>query len=176
MEYKEMQGDLIELALKGLYDVVCHGCNCYCNMGAGIAVKFKEVFGADKFKLEGGSYRGDFNKLGQIDYGRVMVNIRRGILISPLQQEMMTLDDDDYKEFTVVNCYTQYGPGVSGHYGIPLDYDALRLCMRKLNREFKGKHIALPKIGGGLAKGDWNTISSIIKQELKDCKVTILML
>jgi O-acetyl-ADP-ribose deacetylase (regulator of RNase III) len=34
---KYVDGDLIKLALKGEFDVIVHGCNCFCQMGAGIA-------------------------------------------------------------------------------------------------------------------------------------------
>jgi O-acetyl-ADP-ribose deacetylase (regulator of RNase III) len=47
--------------------------------------------------------------------------------------------------------------------------------MRKINSIFSGKHIGLPQIGAGLAGGDWNKIKKIIQDELKDCKVTIVI-
>jgi len=55
-----------------------------------------------------------------------------------------------------------------------LDYDALRMCMRKINHEFPGRKIGLPKIGCGLAGGDWNIVQGIIEDELHDCDVTIV--
>lgn len=136
-------------------------------MGAGIAVLFKTVFGADKLRLESPSFKGDYNKLGQIDYGSITVGKDYIHKIGSVQEEMV-----EAKKIMVVNCYTQY------HYGgqIPLDYDALRLCMRKLNHTFKGKHILSPKIGCGLAGGDWNVVKEIIKKELKDCNITIVTL
>ena len=44
-----------------------------------------------------------------------------------------------------------------------------------MNHIFKGKHIGLPKIGSHLAGGDWEIIKDIIKEELKDCKITIVI-
>jgi hypothetical protein len=41
---------------------------------------------------------------------------------------------------------------------VALDYEALTLCMRKINYTFTGKHIGLPMIGCGLAGGDWNIV------------------
>jgi hypothetical protein len=38
--------------------------------------------------------------------------------------------------------------------------------MRQVKAKFSGSMIAYPKIGAGLAKGDWNIISSIIEEEL----------
>jgi O-acetyl-ADP-ribose deacetylase (regulator of RNase III) len=38
--------------------------------------------------------------------------------------------------------------------------------MRHVKAKFSGKRIGYPKIGAGLAKGDWNKISKIIDEEL----------
>lgn len=148
-KYTEVDGDLITLAKSGKFDVIAHGCNCQCIMGAGIAPQMAEAFGADLFRLERPSYRGDINKLGQIDY-------------------------DDTMPPAVVNCYTQYNFNGRKKGEIDLDYEALTLCMRKMNIVFKGKHIGLPRIGCGLAGGDWKIVKSIIQKELKDCIVTIV--
>ena len=158
--YKEIEGDLIELALSGHFDVIAHGCNCFCTMGAGIAPQMVKAFGCDKFKMEGIEYKGDINKLGCIDYG-----IYEGF---DLKSEYI---------LTIVNAYTQYGFGRNHSNGTqtPLDYEALVLSMRKINYQFKGMHIGLPQIGCGLAGGDWNRVKTIIQNELKDCDVTIVI-
>jgi len=152
MIYEEIKGDLIKLALTGEFDVISHGCNCFCNMGAGIAPQMAEAFGANKFTMEDIAYFGDRDKLGTIDFKRV-------------------------KDVWVVNSYTQFGFG-RNHTGgekKPLDYVALRDCMRAINEEFDGHHIGLPMIGCGLAGGDWERVKKIIQKELKDMKVTIVM-
>ncbi|WP_042474026.1 macro domain-containing protein [Bacillus ndiopicus] len=49
-----------------------------------------------------------------------------------------------------------------------IDYDALRLCLKKVAR-FSLKNrlsIQMPKIGSGLAGGDWGEIEKIINEEL----------
>lgn len=151
--YKEVVGDLIKLAKEGEFDLIAHGCNCFCNMGAGIAVPMNKTFGCGNFKLEDPTkYMGDINKLGQIDWGGFQ-----------LTQE---------KSLVVVNAYTQYIP--AAHLK-PVDYEAITLCMRKINQMFKGYHVGLPKIGAGLAGGDWERIKKIIQEELKDCDVTIVI-
>lgn len=179
--YKEIEGNLITLAQQGHFDVISHGCNCFCTMGAGIAPQMARAFGCDKFPkeklydveigLDGLEHpietknRGDINKLGTIDY------------------QTMTLaggtSEFDIFEFdlTVVNSYTQYHYGRNHRDGVdkPIDYDALTLCMRKINHTFKGKRVGLPMIGAGLAGGDWNRIKRIIQTELKDCDVTIVI-
>ncbi len=41
---KIIKGDLIKLALDGKFDVIIHGCNCYCTMGAGFAKAIQAEF------------------------------------------------------------------------------------------------------------------------------------
>jgi O-acetyl-ADP-ribose deacetylase (regulator of RNase III) len=163
--YREIEGNLITLAKEGNFQVITHGCNCFCTMGAGIAPQMAAAFGCDKFPLEGEEHRGDYNKLGQIDY---QINTYTG-----------GTSEFDFFEFdlAVVNSYSQYGFGLNHQGGTerPLDYDALRMCMRKINFIFKGKHVGLPQIGAGLAGGDWNTIKQIMQEELKNCKVTVVI-
>ncbi len=163
--YQEINGDLITLAKEGVFDVIAHGCNCHSNMGAGIAPQMAKAFGCDRFSME--LWGSDVNKLGNIDY----------------QQFILTkLTADDIKsgnfkpELTVVNAYTQfnYGRNHSDGDAKPLSYEALTLCMKKMNTIFAGKHIGLPKIGAGLAGGDWERIKAIIQRELKDCIVTVV--
>jgi O-acetyl-ADP-ribose deacetylase (regulator of RNase III) len=153
MNYQELDGDLITLAKAGTFDVIAHGCNCHSTMGAGIAPQMAKAFGCDRFVME--RIGSDVNKLGNIDY--------------------QTLNHND-KELTVVNAYTQFNYGRNHADGDakPLSYEALTLCMKKMNILFAGKHIGLPKIGAGLAGGDWDLIKAIIQRELKDCKVTVV--
>lgn len=150
--YREITGDLIELALKGEFDVITHGCNCFCTMGAGIAPQMAKAFGCDEFFLERNVEKGSIDKLGCIDWLS-----KNGVAI--------------------VNSYTQYHYGKNHVDGIPnpIDYEALTLCLRKINHIFKGKHIGLPQIGCGLAGGDWNKVKEIIKKELKDCIITVVI-
>jgi len=163
-----IDGDLIKLAKEGKFDVIAHGCNCHSTMGAGIAPQMAKAFGCDRFEME--LYGTDINKLGNIDYQTFVLG----------ENAIWSLEDfknnRNEPELTVVNAYTQFNYGRNHANGDakPLSYEALTLCMKKMNVVFSGKHIGLPKIGAGLAGGDWNKIESIIKRELKDCKVTIV--
>lgn len=172
MVYNEIHGDLITLANVGTFEVITHGCNCHCTMGAGIAPQMAKAFGCDRFDMEGEEHKGDINKLGTIDYEL--------LYFSNWDKKFQKYPDDGDKvlyKLYVVNSYTQYNYGANHADGVarPLDYDALTLCLRKINFRFKGKHIGLPQIGAGLAGGNWNRIKSIIQQELKDCKVTVVI-
>ena len=146
--YKEVEGDLIALAKKGNFEVITHGCNCFCRMGKGIAPLMAKAFACDEYKLESDKFKGDMNKLGQIDYN--------------------LFDNTVY----VVNSYSQYDYNASGK---PLDYEALTLCLRKINHRFRGMKIGLPQIGCGLAGGDWAIVKKMIQKELVNCDVTVVI-
>ena len=62
MIYQELEGDLIKLAKEGRFDVITHGCNCMCTMGAGIAPQMAKAFGVDQYSLESSARAGDINK------------------------------------------------------------------------------------------------------------------
>lgn len=142
-------GDLIALAVHGEFDVVIHGCNCFCTMGAGIARAVKTEF-PEAYQVDIATKKGNREKLG--DYSLVTVE-RNGFT------------------FTIINAYTQY------HFhgeGILADYDAIRSVFKKLKKGFSGKHFAFPLIGAGLAGGDWTIISNIIAEELQGEKYTLV--
>lgn len=138
---KEKDGDLIAMAIEGRFDVIVHGCNCFCSMGAGIAhaiqAKFPEALAADLLTI-----KGDRNKLGFFSSTTVTEN---------------------GNEFIIVNGYTQFH-----HSGNPpfVDYDAVESLFARIKKEFTGKRIGYPKIGAGLAGGDWSRIKGIIDREL----------
>jgi O-acetyl-ADP-ribose deacetylase (regulator of RNase III) len=165
---KYVDGDLIDLAKKGKFDVIVHGANCMSTMKSGIAPQMAKAFGADKFEME--MWGPTIEKLGNIDYQTLVLG----------EHAIWSLDEAknnrNEPELTVVNAYTQnmYGRNHSDGVLIPFDYEAFTICMRKMNHEFRGKHIGLPKIGSGLAGGNWNRIEHIINTELKDCDVTIV--
>lgn len=160
--YEEWEGDLIKLAKRGTFDVIAHGCNCMCVQVSGLAKQMVDAFQTDKFAFEGKHTKGDINKLGTINYKKFT--------------EIGSVDFGE-KPLIVVNAYTQYNYGRNHLDGDekPLDYQALALCLKKMNHVFKGKHIGLPQIGCDLAGGNWDTVKMIIKSKLKDCQVTVVI-
>jgi len=151
----EVKGDLIEMALEGHFDVITHGCNCWCTMKSGIAPQIKHAF-PDAGHADSATKRGDIMKLGCYTFADIEVK--------------------NIGWVTVINSYTQYNYGSNHLDGDdkPIDYEALTLCMRKINYNYKSKTIGLPKIGAGLAGGNWDKIKKIIETELKDMHVTIV--
>jgi O-acetyl-ADP-ribose deacetylase (regulator of RNase III) len=67
------------------------------------------------------------------------------------------------RKLTIVNGYTQFHWRGSG---VLVDYDAMRSVMRRLRESYSACAIGYPKIGAGLAKGDWSTIAAILDEEL----------
>lgn len=136
-----IDGDLIELAKKGYFDVILHGCNCFCTMGKGIALAIKNEF-PDAYKADCATAVGDRAKLGSYSSAEIV---------------------DERQSLTVVNAYTQF------HFrgkGTKADYEAIRSVMARVKADFAGKRIGYPLIGAGLAGGDWTVIESIIRDEL----------
>lgn len=142
---REAHGDLIQLALAGQFDVIVHGCNCFCTMGAGIAKQIKATFPA-AYDADCQTSKGARAKLG-------------------------TYSSATVEGITIVNAYTQYHWRGSGQKS---DYGAIRSCLAKVAADFPNARIGLPKIGAGLAGGDWETILRIIREELGETDTTVV--
>lgn len=153
---KIKKGSLIELAKAGEYDLIMQGCNCQCQMGKGIALGIKqnwpEAYAADLL-----TKKGDASKLGSYSQAEIMQN---------------------GKPLIIINCYTQnlYNNGDSPE--ILADYQAIAECMKKIKLAYgnQGLKMALPKIGAGLAKGDWSIIAPIIDEALAGEDLTLILL
>lgn len=150
---KQMIGNLIDLAKDNQFDVILHGCNCFNTMGAGIAKYIKQEF-PKAYEVDCKTEKGDKNKLGTFSAAKIKIN---------------------EKDLIVCNCYTQY------HYNSedkPVDYDAIVECMKLLKSKVKnsGKRIGYPKIGCGLAGGNWDIVSAIIDKYLEGEDHTLVVL
>ena len=102
-----VKGDLIKLAKQGESDVIVHGCNCYCTMGAGIAKSIKSNF-PQAYQADQQTVKGSADKLGT--YSQATVEIQTGTL-------------------TIVNAYTQL------HWrgkGVKANYDAIRKVFKAI--------------------------------------------
>lgn len=138
---KEVTGDIIQLFRDRQFDVIVHGCNCFCTMGAGIAKTIKEQF-PEAYEADLTTSAGDKNKLGTYTKAKITMNSA---------------------DFYIVNAYTQYdwrGKGVKA------DYEAIKSVFSRIRNEFPNARIGYPLIGAGLARGDWGIISKIINEEL----------
>ena len=96
-----IEGDLLKLAGQGHFDVIIHGCNCFCTMGAGIAKAIRDQFPA-AYEADLATEKGSREKLGSYSSAEVAI--------------------DDHL-LTVVNAYTQFNYRGAG---VKADYDAIR--------------------------------------------------
>jgi O-acetyl-ADP-ribose deacetylase (regulator of RNase III) len=128
---------------------IIHGCNSHGVMGSGVAKVLRE-----KYPRAYQDYNNVYNSYG-LELGNVIVSVQ-----------------DDGK--VIHNAITQrdYGRDSSRVY---VSYWAIAESFRKIN-QWGIKEIALPKIGAGLANGDWNVISAIIENTLIDTKPYVYVL
>lgn len=154
---KTIDGDLLELARQGKFDVIVHGCNCFHTMGGGIALqirkKYPEAYTIDCKETN----NGDRGKLGSYSF------VSRTFFVPELEKA---------HELTIINAYTQYD---FGKHGRNVDYEAVSSAFAEIKRNFHGKRIAYPMIGAGLAGGNWEIIKLIIADELKDEDHTLVV-
>ncbi len=136
-----LKGDLVQFAQAGKFDVIIHGCNCFCTMGAGIAKSIRDCF-PEAYQADLLTGMGEKKKLGNYSMARI---------------------EKSGNIFTIINGYTQYD--FTG-CGMLVDYKAVQKLFARIKDDFSNQKIAYPKIGAGLAKGDWKVISCIIDKEL----------
>lgn len=141
-----IDGDLVRDAEQ--FEVIAQCANCFCTMGSGIAPLIKAKI-PEAYAVDCATVKGDLNKLGTISY---------------------TLNTKPI----VVNLYGQFDYTGRRSGNMDLDYNALRSALKMMRDKFSGKMIGMPKIGAGLAGGDWAIIEQIIEEELRGEYVTIV--
>ena len=129
--------------LKSNEVAILHGCNCQGVMGAGIARQIKD------------QYPKVFNEY----YKRFVTH---GLELGSVQYVAA-----DNKLF--INAMTQKNIG----NGRQVSYDAIEHCLQKVNSDFLGSTIAMPKIGAGLGGGNWEIIEKIIEVTCPDIDVHV---
>lgn len=138
---KYVKASILTSELKNL----AHGVNCQNAMGSGVAKaiysehpKVKELYHA---YCEQFQYRNKSELLGEIQL------IRSG-------------------DKNIYNCFTQLNYGYDGKRYV--DYVALMDCFKRLTEELKGSKLAIPKIGCGLAGGNWEFVEQLINDVTKN--------
>ncbi len=151
---KYIQGNMVDLITE--FDVSVHGANCFCRMKSGIAPQIADMFDGVR-EQDNETIPGDKSKVGTISYA-------------------------NYEGFTIINAYTQYNYGpregnLSKEATQEFRENALRKAFKVIYQEFgnKGNRFLIPKIGAGLAGGDWSRISKIIEEELPNEDITCVI-
>lgn len=126
-------------------DAIVHGCNCFHTMGSGIARKIAIEF-PEALEADIKAWeKGDWSKLGNY-----------------------SIADTVYGK--IINAYTQFNPGLCPPHEL---YDNIKKVFTKINSDFKGKIIGIPKIGAGIAGGNWEIIAQIIQEATPDVKIVV---
>lgn len=138
-----VKGDL----MKAPEEVLGHGVNCSGGFGSGVAKLMAEQHPETRRR-----YMGTYEGLGW-SLGSVQI-VKSG-------------------EKWILNCATQnaYLPRGVCH----ADYSAIRMCMETA-KEFariSDLKLAIPRIGAGLAGGDWVIIEKILNEVFNDFDVTV---
>ena len=126
-------------------DGIVHGCNCFHTMGAGIAGAIAKEFPVALEADKKKTICGDWDKIGTY-----------------------SIADTAYGK--IINAYTQYTPGRAPKTNL---YSAIEKVFTKLNSDFSGKILGIPKIGSGIAGGNWDEIVEIINNVTPDLKLII---
>lgn len=148
---KYTTGNIVELFKSG-YNVA-HGCNCFHQMGAGVAGQLAKYYPPILAIDKADTLLGDSYKLGTYT-------------------KATKIHGPGDNEVYCFNLYTQYEPGPN------LDYGALVNCMIELNEWGSNKIVPplvyMPRIGCGIAGGDWEKVSVLIDMFTPNLNVIIV--
>jgi O-acetyl-ADP-ribose deacetylase (regulator of RNase III) len=147
-----VQGDLMAAPETFLL----HGCNAQGVMGRGVAKLVRDAY-PEAYRVYRDAYEARQDKTRGLPLGSY------------------TIWEGD--ERTVINGITQefFQGGDADH--VYVSYAAVERLFQSLNEEDKvyGKSIAVPRIGAGLARGNWEAIHEIIAETVSNYYVTIYM-
>lgn len=141
---KTIKGNLLDAFDRGYVDVIAHQCNCFCNMGSGIAPQIAKRY-PNVSKADQKTREGDASKLGTFTKAWVNHGHSKGIV------------------------YNLYGQFRYGGQRMQTNYDALAAALKAMQNDLikLGKAdciVGLPLIGCGLGGGDWEVVSEIINE------------
>jgi O-acetyl-ADP-ribose deacetylase (regulator of RNase III) len=130
---------------------IAHGCNCSGGFGSGFAAQVAQLY-------------------PRVRESYLVRHNTRGWKLG----EVQILGIGDGSEREIANCATQqrYGRADEGPY---VSYPAIRQVFRDLVRSWPGG-FAVPKIGAGLAGGNWEIIAKIIEEESGQVEVRVYVL
>jgi len=132
-------GNLLDMADQGQFDVIVHGCNCFCAMGAGIAAQIRARY-PEAYAADCETVSGDKDKLGTYTHA---------------------LTDSG---LIVINAYTQYGTNGAGPTQDLFDYAGFETILSSLAHHVGDLRFGFPYIGMGLAGGDSEKIVGLLEK------------
>lgn len=153
------RGGLIAAIESCEFDIAIHGCNVFNTMGSGVAAQLRarwpEIYEADvRF-----GYKGDPLKLGYYSEVSVPLVSSGGVAFSCL----------------IVNAYTQFDYGRGARF---VEYCAVASVFSRIAMRYRScerlPRLVMPRIGCGLAGGDWHQVERIIDVTLSEFPVTVV--
>lgn len=159
---RHIKGDIFESGA----DAILHQVNCQGVMGSGVAKQVREKF-PTVFKYYKALCENDARVKAQCGYeksqllGHIQVCYKEDYHIGDIKDPQV-----------IVNLFAQDRYGYDGN--CYTDYEALRKCLKAVNKQFSGKKVAIPYLmachrGGG----NWSVVSKMIEDTLTDCDVTL---
>lgn len=150
IEYRK--GNLLDVTS----GVIAHGVNCQGVMGSGVALairkKYPHVFDLYKEYCQRSVVSKTSALLGHVQF------------VSSVYVEGTWVSKE--APLVIANCFTQDFYGKDKRH---VNYEAVAKCFQTLYlRSGMYGQLNIPKIGAGLAGGDWNVIEAIINSEYKD--------
>lgn len=157
MSLQYVVGNALSLAMhpKPFRVAFCHGCNCFCTMGAGIALEVRQKLPALARKDVEAGRKGDRGKLG-------------------------TFTSVDFEWGTGYNLYTQYSWSDPNDM---IDWKGVKFCIESMFADMSLKMlpvVVMPKICAGLARGRltaeeaWGRVVEILEHRCpKDMMVIV---
>jgi O-acetyl-ADP-ribose deacetylase (regulator of RNase III) len=130
-------------------------------MGAGIALQVKRIY-PEAYAVDCKTRVADQSKLGTFS-----------AVSTPRCRLDGTYVNSSNSPIIIVNGYTQFDYGTQSRRA---DYKAIHSVFKNVKQRFSGKSIAYPRIGAGLARGNWDLISRIIDEELAGEDHTVVLL
>lgn len=155
-----INGDLVKLTLQGTFDHVIHGCNCFHSMSGGIALQFAKAI-PSLVEADKQTPFGDRSKLGKYSFTDITTQRSKAFVYEPQKNQLIMRDlpsGSEDRTTRIYNLYTQYQPGP----------DLARQSLIKGLVDLAGvipkdDIIAIPRIGCGIAGGNWETLEVTIR-------------
>lgn len=148
-----MKGNLVRLMQQAVNEsdgtklFFAHGCNCHAAMGSGIAPQIAKAF----------------PQVEETD--RLYNKVSSGYLEDMLGSAFPVCLSGNV---TLFNAYTQFYPGKD------FRINALTQAFENINIMAKGQKLLIPRIGAGIAGGDWDEISEAINKATPDVNVFVI--
>lgn len=140
-----IKGNVCDMFEANSFDAMMQGCNCFHAMRSGVAKEIAERFPLAE-EADNKTEFGDWTKLG-------------------------TYSKAELVHGDIINAYTQFRPGLCPWSILK---DGLTQAFKLVNKDYAGKTVGIPKIGSGVAGGNWEEIAKIIQSETPDVNIIVV--